>query len=357
MQKKNKSNTAIICLSPYNGGMELDAVKTALHLSKIANITLIVKKETFLENKVNEINNDKIETKTIKFKNSFSLSIIKNIRKIIQENNIKNVIFFGASELKSLFFAFWGLDINLCVRHGTTKSTPKKDFFHRLIYSNVDWHIANSKHILNNVRYIIPYGKNTKDIVIYPSFEFNEPKITKKEKLSILHVGRIAEGKGQIDAIKACKILVKNNIDFELNLVGGFDKDYEKKFKNFLDNCDYKDKINLVGFTNDVEKYYNSSDIFLFPSYGEGLSNAFIEALAHNLVCICYNNTSFSEFRKLGFYYKMIGNKNIQKLSATLYQIVKNLDNERYKCKKNSRLVDKIFSVENELTFYKKILI
>ncbi len=356
MQKNNKSNTVIICLSPYAGGMELDTVKTAIHLSKIANITLIVKKDTFLENKAKEIKNDKIKTKTIKFKSSFSLSIIKNIRKIIQENDIKNVIFFGASELKSLYFAFLGLDINLCVRHGTTKSTPKKDFFHRLIYSKVDWHIANSKHILNNIRKIIPYGKNTKDIVIYPSFKFKEPKQNKSKKLTILHVGRIANGKGQIDAIKACEFLMQNGIDFDLNLVGGYDKKYQNIFKKFLNNSIIRNKINLIGFTSNVEKYYNNTDIFLFPSLGEGLSNAFIEALAHNLVCICYNNTSFSEFKKLGFYYKMIENKNIQKLSATLYQIVKNLDDERYKCKNNGRLANKIFSVENELTFYKKIL-
>jgi len=67
----------------------------------------------------------------------------------------------------------------------------------------------------------------------------------------------------------------------------------------------YKEHIKLVGFTNDVQSYLNRSDIFLFPSYGEGLGNAFIEALSNNLVCISYNNTSFSELQNLGFYFKM----------------------------------------------------
>ncbi len=351
-----KKPTAIVCLSPYSGGMELDAIKTANHLAEISPITLIVKQGTFLEKKANKIKNNKIQVNTINFKSSVSLSIIKNTRKIVQEHGIKNIIFFGASELKSLYFAFFGLDINLCIRHGTTKSTPKKDFFHQLIYSKVNWHIANSKHILNNVKQIIPYGKNTKDIVIYPSFKFNTPSPIKHKPLTLLHVGRIADGKGQIDAIKACEILVKNNIDFQFNIVGSFDEKYKNHFLDFLDKCPYKNKINLIGFTDNVEKYYNEADIFLFPSYGEGLSNAFIEALAHNLICICYNNTSFYELKKLGFYFHMCKNLDIKELGSKLLFVSHKKIEEKQYSSVNFEKTKKNFSIENELKNYKSIL-
>lgn len=352
-----KQPIAIICLSPYNGGMELDAIKTAKHLSMLSNITLIVKQDSFLEQKAKELqNDDHIQIKTINFKKSISPSIIFKAREIIKKNDIKNVIFFGASELKSLYFSFLGLDINLCVRHGTTKSTPKKDPFHKLIYSRVNCHIANSKHILNNVRHIIPYGKNTHDIVIYPSFEFKEPKHIPHKKLTLLHVGRIAEGKGQIDAIQACEILVQHGIDFQLNLVGAFDEDYRETFENLLNKCPYKNKINLVGFTDNVEKFYNEADLFLFPSHGEGLSNAFIEALAHNLICICYNNTSFPELQELGFEFFMIKDKDIFQLQKTLFESSQNLQTYKKKYKENQTLASAIFSKSNELKTYQKIL-
>ena len=351
-----KSPTAIICLSPYSGGMELDTIKTALHLANITKITLVIKQKSFLETKAKAIQNTNIKVETINFRKNFSLSIIQNARIIIKKEKIQNVIFFGASELKSLYFAFFGLNVNLCIRHGTTKSTPKKDFFHKLIYSNVNWHVANSRHILNNVKKIIPYGKATKDIVIYPSFEFTRPKHIAGKKLILLHVGRIAEGKGQIDAIQACRLLVKNNIDFEFKIVGGFDEKYRHTFENFLKKCPYKEKINLVGFTDEVETYYNEADIFLFPSHGEGLSNAFTEALAHNLVSICYNNTSFTELEALGFHFHMCSNLDTKALASKLFSVVNKLDEEKKLSMTNFEKAKKIFSLEKELEHYKKIL-
>lgn len=124
-----KSNTAVICLSPYSGGMELDAIKLAQKLSNHAQIILIAKQDYFIEKQAYSLENSKIKLETIKFCSSFSFAIIFKMRKILNQHNIKNVIFFGASEMKSLYFAFLGFDINLIIRHGTTKSTPKKDFF------------------------------------------------------------------------------------------------------------------------------------------------------------------------------------------------------------------------------------
>ena len=156
------SNTAIICLSPYQGGMEIDSIKLSQLLQSVSNITLIAKKDTFIEKTFRELDlKYPISFETITFKSSLSLSIILGVRKIIQENNIKNVIFLGASELKSLYFSFIGLDINLIIRHGTTKSSPKKDWFHKLIYSNVNYHITICEHLAKNVKFIIPFGKKT----------------------------------------------------------------------------------------------------------------------------------------------------------------------------------------------------
>jgi len=72
-----KQNTAIICLSPYSGGMELDAIKLA-------------KKGAFIESKKDEfVGFNGIKLETISFKSSFSLNIILNARKIIKKYNIK----------------------------------------------------------------------------------------------------------------------------------------------------------------------------------------------------------------------------------------------------------------------------
>jgi len=350
--KTNKSATAIICLSPNNGGMELDAIKLTNKLSPYLPALLVAKENSFIAKQA------VCKLETISFNMNFSLQMILKMRKVIKENNIKNVIFFGASELRSLYFAFIGLNINLIVRHGTTKSKPKKDLFHRLIYSNVNYHISICKHLQKNVEYIIPFGKYTQSKLIYSSISIKTMK--KKEKdtnqLSLLHVGRIAKAKGQTDAILACEVLHKNKIDFNLKLVGAIDEHYEEEFIQFYHNCPYKDKIELVGFTNNVDIYYQKSDIFLFPSHGEGLSNAFLEALAYELVPISYNNTSFPELLDLGFSFAMANNQDIHHLQHTLLLIAQNFIKYKNTTKHNSFLVKKYFSEEKEINNYLTLL-
>jgi glycosyltransferase involved in cell wall biosynthesis len=352
-----KQATAIICLSPYSGGMEIDAIKLAKKLSNNIDITVIAQEDKFIANQKNDyVGYNGITLETIKFSSSFSFSIIFTVRSIVQKKNIKNVIFFGASELKSLYFSFLGLDINLIIRHGTTKSRPKKDWFHKLIYSKVNYHVSICKHLLNNVRYIIPFGENTKEKLIYSSFEVSEVSQINHEKIKLLHIGRIAEGKGQVDAIKSCQILVDNNIDFEFNIVGGLDESYELEFMEFFNQCNYKDKINLVGFTDNVKYYIQNSDIFLFPSYGEGLSNAFLEAVSNNIIAISYDNTSFPELQELGLYFHMVIDRNIDQLQEVLLECVKNLSQEKEKSSINNKIVEEKFSLKEELDKYLEIL-
>jgi len=354
--KKIKQNTAIICLSSNSGGMEIDAIKLAQKLSNYTYITLIAKENQFIANSKEEYLNNDIQLETINFKSNLGISIILNAKRIIKKYHIKNIIFFGASELKSLYFSFLGLDINLIVRHGTTKSRPKKDWFHKLIYSNVNYHVSICKHLQHNVEYIIPFGEKTESKLIYSSFNFNPPQSQQNKKLTILHIGRIAQGKGQIDAIKACDILVQNGIDFEFNIVGGFEKSYKDDFLTFYNLCSYRDKINLIGYTKDIEFYLNRADIFLFPSHGEGLSNAFMEALSYNLVTLSYNNTSFPELKDLGLYFKMIQHLDIDQLKNSLLYVTQNLLKEKEYSSRNSTLIKRLFSLEKEMSNYLKIL-
>lgn len=354
----NKQAAAIICLSPNFGGMEIDSIRLAQKLSPCVSITLIAQTGSFIADSKDEyVGLNGINLETISFRSSISLSIILRVRHIIQDRGIKNVIFFGASELKSLYFTFLGLDINLIVRHGTTKSHPKKDWFHRLIYSNVNYHVSICKHLQKNVEYIIPFGKHAKSVTIYPSFNLPEIHKIGHEKLTLLHVGRIAKGKGQSDAIQACQILYDNEIDFIFYLVGGFDQPYEQPFMELYHSLPYKDKIVLVGFTKNVQEYYAKVDIFLFPSYGEGFGNAFVEALANNLICISYANTSFIEFKELGFNFHLCENKNIESLKKILLKTIENLSLEKSKLSENQRLVEEIFSLNEEVSEYQKLLI
>ena len=81
-----KQNTAIICLSPNSGGMEIDSIKLAKKLSEFMNITMIAQKDCFIESqKEDYVNFNNIKIETISFKSSISLSIILKTREIVKK--------------------------------------------------------------------------------------------------------------------------------------------------------------------------------------------------------------------------------------------------------------------------------
>jgi len=321
-----KGNTLVICLSPYGGGMEMDAIKLAKMLSGNVQVTLLAKSGCFIDKYYQKHMVDSgVALVTVSFSMAFSLAIIRKTRQILVEKAVRNAIFFGASELRSLYFAFVGYELNVIVRHGTTKTRPKKDWLHRLVYSCVDYHVAICQHLADNVKFIIPFAKKTQLKVIYPSLR-QPPQLIKDRLKSatvgLLHVGRVADGKGQREAIEACEVLHARSIPFQLVLVGEMDPPYEKGFFEYLHTRPYKDSIHIIGYTDNVGKYFQQADIFIFPSKGEGLSNSFIEALSYGLICIAYDNTSFPELQQLGFSFYLAQDKNIDDLKKVLLKAV-----------------------------------
>lgn len=341
--------------------MELDAVKLADLLSRRSKTVLICKQNSFVEQLVNK-GNYSFDCQSIVFINKdFSFSMLMKTRSLLERYLVKNVIYFGASELKMLYFAFAGKDLNVVVRHGTTKSRAKRDWFHRLIYSCVNYHVAISKHLLNNVRQIVPTGRNVRFKIIYPSFAFAEYRRSNgktSEKIHIIHVGRVARGKGHIDAIHACRVLYDKRQDFELLFLGdNKDRGYMDEIKRLLKDLPYADKVKFAGYVDDVGKYLVKADIFLYPSYGEGFGNVFVEAMAFGLSVVSYKNTTFPEFGEMGFRFRMAENKNIYSLSAMLLQAAECLASDRMELMSNAKLAAELFNKERELSDWCSILV
>lgn len=341
--------------------MELDAIKLADLLSRRAKAVLICKQNSFVERLCKKGNNS-FDCESIAFINkNFSLSMLVKTRVLLEQYSVKNVIYFGASELKTLYFAFAGRELNVVVRHGTTKSRAKTDWFHRLVYSCVDYHVAISKHLLNNVRQIVPTGKNERFKIIYPSFSFAEYQHSNgatSEKIHIIHVGRVARGKGHIDAIQACRVLYDRRLDFELLFLGDTkDRSYMDDIKRLLKHLPYAESVKFAGYVEDVDKYLAEADIFLYPSYGEGFGNVFVEAMAFGLSLVSYKNTTFPEFREMGFKFRMAEDRNIHSLSTMLLHAVECLASEHTELMSNARLAAELFNKEREVSDWCSILV
>jgi glycosyltransferase involved in cell wall biosynthesis len=355
--------TAVMCFSSGNGGMERSAVRLAGILSQITETTLVCKKASFIENLYRQ-DEHAFDCDIVRFSSrTFSPAMLVQVRSLIKARKLGNIIFFGASELKTLYFSFLGFDLNVVVWHGTTKSRPKHDLFHRLVYSSVDFHVALSEHLISNVRHIVPPGKNTQYRVIYPSFRIDAGASgadvsVVHEPLKLVHIGRVASGKGQVDAVQACDSLYQAGIEFGLDLVGPpGDETYSRQLNSVIEHAPYSESIHLWGFVDNPASYLEQADLLLFPSHGEGMPNAFIEALHYGLPCLAYDNTVFPEFLDMGFHVTLAADRDTADLSAKLLYLANNIRQEKRDAEANSRLAREYFNVERELDSWRAILV
>jgi len=122
-------------------------------------------------------------------------------------------------------------------------------------------------------------------------FEFNkEIRLQKRKELNfenkivIGHIGRFHIQKNHVFLLKIFKEINKMNPDTILLLVGSgelFDQ-----IKNQAKLFEIEEKVYFYGTSTNIPELLNAMDIFLFPSYYEGLGIVLIEAQASDLACI-----------------------------------------------------------------------
>lgn len=343
--------TAVLCLSHFEGGMELDSIKqTALFNQCGLDSVLICRKNTFLEKMAKK---EPFPTFTIDFTTKLSWSLIRGLRKLIKEKNISTLIFFGTSEIKSIYFAVKGLNCRVIVRHGTTMSSPKTDPIHSLFYSCVSDFVCISRHLHHNALDIFPC--NEKQVhTIYNSIHTKVRYDKRPASKTFLHVGRVEESKGVYDAIEAIGLA---NIPTPYKKITFVGKETHPETKNKLTTL--ADKFGVIveftGFQKDPTQHYMSNRYFIFPSYGEGLGNVILEALLHGMICITYKNTVFPELKGLGFeQFYMAENQNPKDLSAKIESCVANDISDD--AREQSALFDSNFSDERHIMDWKELL-
>lgn len=342
-----KESVAVICLSHYWGGMELDALKLAKAFSLQYQTVLICKDGSDLQKNAEA---QGISYRAIKFKAKLSFRLIYSLLGIFKKDFVNKAIFLGTSEIKSIFFAkkLFGHRLNLAIRYGTTMGSSKKDPIHRLFYSCVDAHIGISQHIVENIKKIIPISSSSLIAKVYAGTEFEIPSIPLERNRSIINVSRVVDGKGHKDLIIATK-----DVNAEVYIVGCGEPEYINELKSIIP-VQNTDKYHFAGYLEPakVKTELWKHGIFVFPSYGEGLGNALVEALGAGLVCITYDNTVFKEFLELGFHMHIVPNRDIEKLNEKIKYVVDMYDFELHNSKCNIALAQKIFSLKSEVEGY-----
>lgn len=96
-------------------------------------------------------------------------------------------------------------------------------------------------------------------------------------------IGRINREKGYHDLVKAL------HLDRELPwhaLFIGPDEDFLNDLMKQIDNFGLRERINILGMRSDIIDLLAVSDIYVLPSYREGMPRSLIEAQAMALACV-----------------------------------------------------------------------
>jgi glycosyltransferase involved in cell wall biosynthesis len=111
-----------------------------------------------------------------------------------------------------------------------------------------------------------------------------------KNDFVIGYVGRLSKDKGIIELYKAWKMLNLKHDNLKLILIGPIDE-RDIIEDNYLNEINCNSSIILTGLINDSAPFYKLMDIFILPSYREGLPTVVLEASAMELPVLTTKKT------------------------------------------------------------------
>ncbi len=119
-------------------------------------------------------------------------------------------------------------------------------------------------------------------------FKLNESNVKKELKIGeetplVVSVGELNDNKNHTVVINALARLKEYNFCYAICGVGELDK----KLISQAEALGIKDKVKLLGYRKDIPNILSASDIFVFPSFHEGLPVSVMEAMASGLPVVC----------------------------------------------------------------------
>ncbi len=97
--------------------------------------------------------------------------------------------------------------------------------------------------------------------------------------LTVTYVGRLESVKGVDDFVAAAVPLKQEHPTLDIQVVGWYKEGHPLVEK-------YQRDVRFTGLRKDIPEILGKSDIFVLPSYSEGLSNALMEAMSSGCACI-----------------------------------------------------------------------
>lgn len=185
---------------------------------------------------------------------------------------------------------------------------------------------------------------NALDLELY-KFDFTARKRIRDEykiknsEILIGHIGRFTEQKNHKYLLKVFSELYKEDKRYKLMLVGTGELEYN--IKVWCKNFQVEDRVIFMGVRKDIPALMSAMDLFVLPSFYEGMPNTVIEAQAVGLSCII-SNTITREANVTGNVIYLPINKGTDSWKKEIANVTISQD----RLEQNLKMKDTVFNID-----------
>lgn len=277
------------------------------------------------------------------------LPLLKLLRKKIIAKVLASRIGTEAGSLKGRYFFLGNL------------------FAHML--KRTDAYIAISKEIVDSLR---REGINPKNIFHISNFvdtEIFKPaddkarllikhSLSVDKKLVINFTGRIVKRKG-IDVLINTMEKNKEILTKAILIIIGTGPE-EDRIKNLVSRLGITENVKFIGHSSEVFKLYQASDIFVLPSYAEGMPNSLLEAMACSVSVVASRIGGVVDVVEDGKSGMLFNPGDPISLSSSMLRLIEDSELRRRLGEEARKVIMKDFSIEsitaNYMDVYREVL-
>lgn len=233
-------------------------------------------------------------------------------------------------------------------------STPKNKVFFlflKFYFRSADFIITLSHHEKSLMITNYSIVKEKIDFLENCVIPIKEVKKIKKTKPRIIFLGRIVKEKGMREIIASLKELYKKRQDFEFYLYG--EGPLVKYMQSELSQLNKSFDFKGIVFGKKKETALLEADIFILPSYAEGLPMALLEAINYENIVIVTKVGTMAKIIKDNINGFLIKEKNAKELFEKIDHAIDLIKNNEKRIQKNAK--DLIFNDFNGYKYSEKL--
>ena len=252
--------------------------------------------------------------------------------------------------------------LNGSIRHGVRKNTIHHRF-RSLVLQNSNYVLGNSKagFLANRITL-----KNNKHFVLYNGIEekffakrneerrreFLTKTNSKKASIIFISIANFIPYKDYFTVLACLKRLKNENLDFHFIAIGKGKQ--EEEIKDKITELHLEHNISIYNNNPNIPELLSISDILIHSSYGEGCSNAILEAKAAGLRVVASNTGGTNEIVSNEDY--LFEYKNIDDLYFKIKSAIDSLNDNSISSDEIQKNTLNRFSVPQMEEKYSKIL-